>query len=316
MNLTLRKLECVIALAETRNFARAAERLGVSQPALSRTIAQLETDYGLRLFERGKGGISLTGPGDALLADARRLSTLAQLADRNLRDQAVGEGGIVRIGKGPLPAGLLLKQLLTGTVKDRPGLAVTCTVDSAERLLVRLSSGELDFCVISETLLPATDVHSLRMIGTITLGLFVRAGHPLAGSSAVSPEELARFPVASGNSAMGQNFGPFTVTIASDDFSALCGLMLDTDAVFLGSHGLVATQLASGAAVELRLVGDWRPAPTRIVVVRTAGRSQSRAVREMIDRVAVGIGELPGMDRAGEQDPSARADRLLGAAPQ
>jgi DNA-binding transcriptional LysR family regulator len=316
MNLTLRKLECVIALAEARNYARAAERLGVSQPALSRTIAQLEADYGLRLFERGKGGISLTGPGDSLLADARRLSALAQLADRNLRDQAVGEAGLVRIGMGPLPAGLLLKHLLIGTVQERPGLAVTCIVDSAERLLVRLAAEELDFCVFSETLLPPSDIHSIRMIGSIALGLFVRAGHPLAGSPAVTPDELSRYPVASGNSAMGQDFGPFSVTIASDDFSALCGLMLDTDAVFLGSHGLIASQLACGAAVELRLAGDWRPAPTRIVIVRTAGRSQSRAVREMIDRVAAGIGELPGMALAGAQDPSARPDPLLGAAPQ
>ncbi|MCK9542214.1 MAG: LysR family transcriptional regulator [Novosphingobium sp.] len=283
----MRKLECVVALAEKRNFARAAEQIGVTQPALSRVIAQVEGHYGVRLFDRGRGGVSITRDGEALLADARQLIALARLAEHNLQKQGAGEAGMVKIGLGPLPAGLLLKTLLAGMVRDRPRTVVDSIVDSAERLLPVLDRREIDCCVVSEHFVPDDAVHAVRQVGEVRLGLFVRAAHPLAATGDVASASLGRWPLASGHAGVsGKLFGYLEPTILSDDFLALRALMLETDVVFLGGHGLVADDLARGSVVELRLDDGWIPPATRLVLVRLAGRSQSRAAWDVMDRIA------------------------------
>lgn len=106
----LRHLTYFVAVAEELHFGRAAERLGIAQPPLSRQIAALERELGARLFERGRGQIALTQAGDALLGRARGL--LAE-ADRTAREVGrIGRGfaGTLRVGfvgsatYGPLPA--------------------------------------------------------------------------------------------------------------------------------------------------------------------------------------------------------------------
>ncbi len=295
MELTLRKLASVVALAETQNYARAAERLGISQPALSRTIAGLETRFGVRLFDRGRGGVTVTPAGEILLADARRLGALARTVEHNMRQIGSGEGGLVRIGMGPLPASLLLRRVLAETLRARPRLRTDCTVDAAERLLPLLAEGALDFCVFSEVLVPEGAVHSIRTIGSPKLGLYVRAGHPLAHGAPAGPDELARFPLACGHHRSPiAVFGLIESTVASDDFLMLRELMLESDCVFLCGHGLVADDIAEGRAVELVLAGGWTPPAARLVLVRNAGHSHSPAAWEAMDRVATIFAALPG----------------------
>src|SRR3989304_3258385 len=70
--MTLTELKYVVAVAETRHFGHAAERCFVSQPSLSASVKNLEEELGVRLFERGKRGVFLTGAGEQIVAQARR----------------------------------------------------------------------------------------------------------------------------------------------------------------------------------------------------------------------------------------------------
>lgn len=299
MELTLRKYECLIALAEMRSFARAADRLRISQPALSRTVALIEAHYGLRLFDRGRSGVSVTRAGEALVADARQVTELASMVDHNLRQVSAGEAGVVKIGLGPLPAGLVLKGLLATTVLERPGLTVDCIVDAADRLLPLLDTGEIDFCVVSEGFLPSDTLHSLKPIGCVPLGLFVRAAHPLArGGAVAAATEIGEWPLASGHPRFGGKlFGRFSPTIFCDDFLSLHALMLETDIVFIGGRGLVAEDLARNAVVEIALDDGWSAPVTRLVIVRRAGRTQSRAAWDTMERIAALVAAASDEDR-------------------
>jgi LysR family transcriptional regulator, benzoate and cis,cis-muconate-responsive activator of ben and cat genes len=109
----LRHLRYFVAIAEERNFTRAAERCGVSQPPLSRQIALLEDRVGGKLFDRGPHAVRLTELGETLLADARRLLRAAAESEDRMRRHAAGASGRLRLGFG----GSTLYQLLPALVR-------------------------------------------------------------------------------------------------------------------------------------------------------------------------------------------------------
>lgn len=93
----LRHLKCFLALAEELHFTRAAERLHIEQPPLSRTIKELEDDLGVTLFDRDRRGTQLTPAGAAFLQDVRRLFTVLEHAQENARTIAAGLKGCLRV---------------------------------------------------------------------------------------------------------------------------------------------------------------------------------------------------------------------------
>lgn len=93
----LRHLRCFVALAEELHFTRAAERLHIEQPPLSRTIKELEDELGVLLFDRDRRGTRLTPAGTTFLQDIRRLFTNLEQARENVRAIAAGLRGSVRI---------------------------------------------------------------------------------------------------------------------------------------------------------------------------------------------------------------------------
>jgi DNA-binding transcriptional LysR family regulator len=98
MPLTLNQLRYFCELADAGNFGRAAERLHMTQPPLSRQIAGLESELGTELFERGPKGVTLTAAGRQLLVDAREVLRLAALAQRNVVAARRGETGQLSLG--------------------------------------------------------------------------------------------------------------------------------------------------------------------------------------------------------------------------
>ena len=93
----LRHLRCFVALAEELHFTRAAERLHIEQPPLSRAIKELEDDLGVVLFERNRRGTVLTEAGATFLQDVRRVFAVLKQAQENVRAVAAGLSGSLRI---------------------------------------------------------------------------------------------------------------------------------------------------------------------------------------------------------------------------
>ena len=150
MQLTLRHLRYFLALVEAGHFGRAAAAVGVTQPALSARIAELEAITGLRLAERHARGATITDAGRDLAARATRI--LAAAAEVEAMADAYGGAlrGTLRLGIIPSIAPYVVARLLAGAAAADLALAVRETI--TERLLAELEGGALDAVLASAPL--------------------------------------------------------------------------------------------------------------------------------------------------------------------
>src|SRR4029453_2884439 len=120
----LRHLRYFVAVAQELHFGRAAARLQVAQPALSRQIRDLEEEMALRLFERNRRRVALTAAGAAFLDEARSLLGHVERAVHTARRAARGEHGTLRIGYVPAVVYTGLPEIVRAFRKRLPGVAV------------------------------------------------------------------------------------------------------------------------------------------------------------------------------------------------
>jgi DNA-binding transcriptional LysR family regulator len=132
-----------VAVADAGNVSRAAQRLHVTQPALSRQIQDLERDFACRLFDRIGRRIVLTRDGDELLGGTRRLLADAEALRERARTLAGGEAGVLRIGATPQFIEASLPEVLTIYASAYPRVDVQLVEDGGSALLRRVQQGEL-----------------------------------------------------------------------------------------------------------------------------------------------------------------------------
>ncbi|MFF1870405.1 LysR family transcriptional regulator [Streptomyces sp. CB03911] len=189
----LRQLRYLVEIADQGNLGRAAERLYVSQPALSYALRNLESELGLRLFERHSGGVNATAAGLDVVAEARR--TLRQAdrvtaaAERHLR----GETGVLRVGFEASGAGELTTRARAEFARRHPGVQVTPKRFDWSEEAAALRDGRVDVAFVwlpaDLTGLHAELVHSEpRVVG-------LPARHPLAGRAGVGVMEVNDEPL-------------------------------------------------------------------------------------------------------------------------
>jgi len=146
---SLRQLQYAVAVAETRNFRRAAALCGVSQPSLSAQLAGLEGALGVRLFERDRRHVLLTAAGEALVARARRILTETDDLVDGARLLANPLAGTLRIGVIPTISPYLLPGVVQALRHDQPRLTVRWTEDKTDVLVRALESGALDAALLA-----------------------------------------------------------------------------------------------------------------------------------------------------------------------
>lgn len=244
----LRQYRHIVELADERHYARAAQSLGITQSALSRSIQACERELGIRLFDRGRNGVSVTKAGERLVHDARDLLMRARTVRENMVLLADCRMGDVAFGMGPLPAAMILADLLAHCATSHPGLRVRARQGSAEELLAWLKGGEVEFIVLSRMLIdPEVEDVSVKPIGSVKTGALVRKAHPLAGLE--YDEKIWRgFPVIGGappqRPARDVAYDP---TITCENYDVLRDVCLRTDAIWrtaecLARGGLVSVQ--------------------------------------------------------------------------
>jgi LysR family cyn operon transcriptional activator len=149
--MNLRHLRAFAAVVDSGGVARAAGRLHLSQPALSRQIHALESELGVPLFNRIGRGVQLTSEGEDLLRRGRRLLTEADSLGEHARSLKAGETGLLRFGATPQVIENLLADFLTRYRRRHPGVEVQLVEDGGVRLHSRLEHGDCDLAMTTGT---------------------------------------------------------------------------------------------------------------------------------------------------------------------
>ncbi|GAA0424810.1 LysR family transcriptional regulator [Actinoplanes capillaceus] len=144
----LQQLRYFVAVAEFRHFTQAADELGVSQPTLSKQIHTLEMSLGAPLFERIRGGVTLTVAGETLLPLAQRMIADADAARDAVADIVGLRRGEVRLGATPSLCSSLLPIVLRGYRAEHPGIRLHVTEGSSQDLIADLLAHTLDLALI------------------------------------------------------------------------------------------------------------------------------------------------------------------------
>lgn len=185
--------QAFVVLAEELHFGRAAARLHMAQPPLSRLIRQLEADLGVALFERSTRSVRLTPQGDALVEPARELVELSHRMKEIARRADAGEIGRLRLGFSGASVNHLVAELARGLRRDRPGLTIEfLSSQLSQPGLERLIDGTLDALIGRWDFLPS-DIDS-RVLARERLLIAMPAGHRLAQRRELAPEDLADEP--------------------------------------------------------------------------------------------------------------------------
>ncbi|WP_412555869.1 LysR substrate-binding domain-containing protein [Shimia sp. MIT1388] len=189
MKFQLRQLEAFRAVAETGNMTKAAKRMGVSQPAVSRLLSDFSQSAGIELFTRHRGVLEPTSDSRYLLAEVQRILDGLDHLDDLRRDLIERTGGHVRIACLPGFATSHLPGVLVNFLKERPNVTVTLEPDRPERILEWIIGEQYD-CGITDGFLghPATRSQDLH----IKSACILPEGHPLADQDHITPRDLAQ----------------------------------------------------------------------------------------------------------------------------
>jgi len=184
----LRRLGYFVAVARERNFTRAAERLHVAQPALSRQVRLLEQELGVELLHRTTHEFELTEAGEFLLERGPVLLGAADELWRNVRTYGTGERGDVLIAYGGSASFETAPLLLQALTERHPGIAVTTAVKSVDEIVAGLRDGSVGLGLV-RCASESADLE-MRAIRLERQGLLMRRDHRLASRSAVSIGDL------------------------------------------------------------------------------------------------------------------------------
>jgi DNA-binding transcriptional LysR family regulator len=192
----LRQLAYFLAIAEERNFTRAAARIPIAQPAISQQIGRLEAELSEKLFVRGRRTVRLTPAGQALLPHAQAMLASAGHA----REAVAAVSGLLsgRLAVGfvqPLP-----DRRLTGLLgefhREHPGIELRLIEDETDALLAALDTGELDAALIGlgsyDRLPPGV---TSRLVAGEPAVAAVHPGHPLSGRGSITLRALRDAPM-------------------------------------------------------------------------------------------------------------------------
>jgi DNA-binding transcriptional LysR family regulator len=196
MAFELQQLRQVLALAEHGSFVRAAAALHMSQPALSRSIQNLERRFGSELFLRASSGVVPTDLGRLYIERARDLLRLADELDREAVSHGTLRTGRVAVGGGPYPAETVLGRAAAAFIERFPGVSVQIHARNWDELARQLRSRELDFFVAeTSTLHREPDLEIAPMPSSHPIYFVARAGHPLARRGGATVADAFAWPI-------------------------------------------------------------------------------------------------------------------------
>ena len=295
MDISLTQLKHLLAIAQSGTFSQAAQELHVSQAALSRSVITLEKRFGVRIFDRGRGGATLTSVGEQVIADAQWIVRHAASLQKNLQLYGRGEGGAVAVGFGPVVASVVLPEVATSMLRDHPALKLRTSIKSAESLCEDVLNGSLETAYCSRDLLKENPELVIEKLGSMTVSLLVRTGHPLLASGAQPSEtDYAGFPFASSTEMLPSVYGGLQGALICENFEIIRKVVLESDAIWFTADRIAAEDLAAGSLCKLP--GPLFPRSVEVVAIRLRSRMNSPAVRTLTARISGALESPLGAD--------------------
>jgi DNA-binding transcriptional LysR family regulator len=178
MTYTFEQLRGFVAVAEEGNFGRAAARLRITQPPLSRQVQKLERALDVELLVRASRAVLLTSAGEAFLPEARRMLSLADAASVTARNAARGTSGTLRIGFTATSAFTVLGTWIRTIAQHLPAVELTLTEMVSRDQVDALLAGGIHVGLARGV--PASELLETRRVHTESLVLACPRGHPLA----------------------------------------------------------------------------------------------------------------------------------------
>jgi DNA-binding transcriptional LysR family regulator len=287
-----RQLAAFVAVVERRSFSQAAERLGVTQPAVSLQVRALEKRLGTQLLDRSGRRVEPTEAGLRLYRGAQRLLSL----EEQLLDEVAGEGqgelgGELQLGASTGPAAIVVPLLLCEFQRAHPGVKISLTVSDTQSVVERVAARELELGIVG-----AARRHRAARFEPFFDDEVILAcppGHPFAGRT-VSIDELR------GENVIVMQEGAGVRQIVEDELRGLglrlrdlevgleLGLQESVRSAVQAGYGVafisrsaVESELAAGTLTSAKVEG--LDAKREISLVRAAGRTATRAADAFVE---------------------------------
>jgi DNA-binding transcriptional LysR family regulator len=287
-----RQLQAFCEVVERKSFSQAAERLGVTQPAVSLQVRSLEKRLGTQLLDRSGRRVEPTESGLRLYRGAQRLLQLEEDIVAELAQEATGElSGTFEIGASTGPGGVVLAQLLCQFAEEHPGLHVALSVFDTQTVVERVADRSLQLGVVGAAPRHRGVEYEPFLHDTVVLAC--PPGHRFAGRNVslddLKGETLLVMQEGAGVRQMiDDELQRAGVRLRDLDVRIELGLQESVTSAVRGGYGVtfisrssIENDLAAGTLVEAR-VSDLE-LEREIYLVRAAGRAETRAAKAFLD---------------------------------
>lgn len=288
----IRHLVTALSIADAGSIAGASTALHVAQPATSRTLQQLESTIGLKLFDRLPRGMQPTEAGEVFLANARGITTALTELHTQLHELRTGATGTIRIGTVVAGAADLIPLAIARFAEQNPFVKFRLIESNPDSLYQSLQAGELD--VVIGRLLPLSERDHVETEAFYqdSVQVLVRSGHPLAARKRLKLEQLIDHswilppPGTALRSQIDQRFEAVTAqpprrVIECVTMPTVRRLLIETDSIAVVPTGALGSDMTSGnllTSLPVTIAAQSVP----IGVIRRSGVPLSRACEEFL----------------------------------
>ncbi|MBL7249367.1 LysR family transcriptional regulator [Alloalcanivorax sp. C16-2] len=190
----LQQLRAILAVADHASLVKASERIGLSQPAISKIINEVEADLGVRLFVRNSRGTHATGFGEMLAGHAKRVFSQLEQVEQEIHDAREGLSGHVVVGALLAGSAQLLPRAMARLHRRLPGIRTTVVESTYEHLVPSLHRGSLDFIVGRLPAYRYREGLAVEPLYQEEIHFVVRPGHQALALATPDLADLVRWP--------------------------------------------------------------------------------------------------------------------------
>jgi DNA-binding transcriptional LysR family regulator len=192
INLGPADFETFVAVAELGSFGRAAQRLSISQPAVTQRVLRLERVLGMKLFDRTTRRVSLSGAGVRLMQKAQPTIVALRSILEDFHNEASLKAGTVALGVSPSLAATVIPSILRRFMDKYPGVTIRLFDDLAGHMVERLQLDQIDFAILPKSRF--SDEFNFEPLFNDQLFAVVPLDHPLARETSLSWSRFLKYP--------------------------------------------------------------------------------------------------------------------------